>query len=298
MTHADRMDSTDGYLLVPLIQRSIFTRLDVGPFAILYTILISLDFAEENQQNESWHVLSHWIFPIVLSAHVAIFLLQQWNVFWRATVGYRKVSSTTSSLSHQWTHCLVQAPQMDVHEASHEAGIVPVSYQNIPSQTTTTSTSPESQNIPFKVAVVNFQDIIFRCCPCDQIDADVALWSQGGDSSRTSSDDNCTNRNNGKRESNCKLLFRRLVYPTQLPLSFFLNQWRGHASMSRIVTAKSVYGTNETPIQLPRFVELLQEQVVAPFFLFQVLCVILWSLDEYWYYGELERIILLKNSLN
>jgi magnesium-transporting ATPase (P-type) len=52
-----------------------------------------------------------------------------------------------------------------------------------------------------------------------------------------------------------------------------------------VTQASRIYGPNTTPIQLPPFLELLQAQVVAPFFLFQILCCLLWSLDEYWYYA-------------
>lgn len=49
--------------------------------------------------------------------------------------------------------------------------------------------------------------------------------------------------------------------------------------------ANLVWGNNKMHIPMPKFMDLYQEHVVAPFFVFQLFCTLLWLLDEYWYYA-------------
>jgi cation-transporting ATPase 13A1 len=60
---------------------------------------------------------------------------------------------------------------------------------------------------------------------------------------------------------------------------------RGITSASEISRIHQHYGENTFDIPVPTFTELFREHAVAPFFVFQIFCVGLWMLDEYWYYS-------------
>ncbi|KIY47748.1 hypothetical protein FISHEDRAFT_65997 [Fistulina hepatica ATCC 64428] len=88
------------------------------------------------------------------------------------------------------------------------------------------------------------------------------------------------------------LRFSRLPYPSSSrpPLSTFWSP-KGLKS-SEISDLQSYYGNNEFDIPIPSFGELFVEHATAPFFVFQIFCVALWCLDEYWYYSIFTLVML------
>lgn len=79
--------------------------------------------------------------------------------------------------------------------------------------------------------------------------------------------------------------FRRLPYPADSNPS--LKEFQSSRGLNEKETANALgtFGPNAFDIPLPRFVDLFIEHAVAPFFVFQVFCVGLWMLDDYWYYS-------------
>ncbi|CAN9173138.1 unnamed protein product [Alternaria alternata] len=84
-------------------------------------------------------------------------------------------------------------------------------------------------------------------------------------------------RDNVGGKPNLSFLFqkRRFLYDAD----------KGLTSPAEIERIAQHYGTNEFDIPVPTFTELFKEHAVAPFFVFQIFCVGLWMLDEYWYYS-------------
>ncbi|KAK4163309.1 putative type V cation-transporting ATPase [Cladorrhinum sp. PSN259] len=82
--------------------------------------------------------------------------------------------------------------------------------------------------------------------------------------------------------------FKTLTYDIDttpaVQLSKF-QQSKGITSASELERLEQHYGDNTFDIPVPTFTELFKEHAVAPFFVFQLFCVGLWLLDEYWYYS-------------
>lgn len=100
--------------------------------------------------------------------------------------------------------------------------------------------------------------------------------------------DAINSNNKEKKETPC---FRRLDFPTQNALQAYLAS-TGYTSETELALAGIKWGKNDFDIPIPHFGELLKEQLVAPFFVFQFFCMLLWCLDEYVYYSMLTLLML------
>src|SRR6516162_4215246 len=82
--------------------------------------------------------------------------------------------------------------------------------------------------------------------------------------------------------------FSPLTYAVDLepkPLIGDFQKSKGITTASELSRLQQHYGDNTFDIPVPTFTELFREHAVAPFFVFQIFCVGLWMLDEYWYYS-------------
>ncbi|KAG8085521.1 hypothetical protein GUJ93_ZPchr0010g7234 [Zizania palustris] len=78
--------------------------------------------------------------------------------------------------------------------------------------------------------------------------------------------------------------FFKLRYPTKESFEHYI-KGTGYGTDAKINTAVDKWGRNIFEYPQPTFQKLMKEQCMEPFFVFQVFCVGLWCLDEYWYYS-------------
>jgi len=71
---------------------------------------------------------------------------------------------------------------------------------------------------------------------------------------------------------------------TNMPMSFF-RSWGGFKSPTQVEAARVRFGNNVFDIKQPTFTALYKAQLLSPFTVFQLFCVILWLLDDYWHYS-------------
>lgn len=81
-----------------------------------------------------------------------------------------------------------------------------------------------------------------------------------------------------------KKIFLKPTYPISKSIQEYLDD-KGLIGQDFINETLQTFGKNRFDIKSPKFLELFTEHAVAPFFVFQVFCVLLWCLDEYWYYS-------------
>ena len=80
--------------------------------------------------------------------------------------------------------------------------------------------------------------------------------------------------------------FDKAVYPCHHPISYYTS----HDGWTSAQARSQVSGPMDIPV--PSFLGLFKQHVLEPFFVFQMFCVLLWLLDEYWNYALLTLALL------
>ncbi|XP_043270671.1 endoplasmic reticulum transmembrane helix translocase isoform X2 [Venturia canescens] len=89
-----------------------------------------------------------------------------------------------------------------------------------------------------------------------------------------------------------KKQFQGLEFPVDKVISAY-RDWKGYQDDIHFTEAEEHYGKNKLDMVVPEFSKLFKERAIAPFFVFQVFCVALWCLDQFWYYSIFTLVMLI-----
>lgn len=89
--------------------------------------------------------------------------------------------------------------------------------------------------------------------------------------------------------------FEKVLYPSKLSLKEYTLVARNSSGLSeeQVLRGMTRFGSNKLEMPAPTFAELYKESLLAPFFVFQVFCIFLWLLDEYWKYSLMTLVMML-----
>ncbi|KAG5485286.1 hypothetical protein CUR178_06649 [Leishmania enriettii] len=79
-------------------------------------------------------------------------------------------------------------------------------------------------------------------------------------------------------------VFVKPRFPTKHSFSYY-TRWEGLRKEADRTKQEDMYGLNKMEVHIPEFQDLFVDHALSPFFVFQMFCVLLWCLDEYWYYS-------------
>uniref|UniRef100_A0A0K0E9Q6 Cation-transporting ATPase n=1 Tax=Strongyloides stercoralis TaxID=6248 RepID=A0A0K0E9Q6_STRER len=89
-----------------------------------------------------------------------------------------------------------------------------------------------------------------------------------------------------------KKQFNQLEFDNNKSFNFF-NSWLGLTSDEIITQTRLKYGNNNMEMVIPSFMELLIERFIAPLFVFQMFCVVLWFLSDMIFFSLLTLAMLI-----
>eukprot|EP00127_Corallochytrium_limacisporum_P001032 Clim_evm31s34 gene=Clim_evmTU31s34 len=79
--------------------------------------------------------------------------------------------------------------------------------------------------------------------------------------------------------------FHKISAPMQETIAHYAGNAKGIPSDVEMRKLMELYGHNRFEIPIPTFWDMYQQQIRSPFFCFQILCILLWAMEEYWQYS-------------
>ncbi len=92
--------------------------------------------------------------------------------------------------------------------------------------------------------------------------------------------------------NNATSTWTKIRCQTSMETTFF-NSWNGFTNFDQITASQVRFGQNIFEVKQPTFGEMYKAQLVSPFTVFQLFCVVLWMLDDYWQYSFFNLFMIL-----
>eukprot|EP00873_Tetraselmis_striata_P014222 jgi/Tetstr1/434486/TSEL_023578.t1 len=96
----------------------------------------------------------------------------------------------------------------------------------------------------------------------------------------------------GKPYEGGEISIEHLDCPDNLHLKHYLKDVSG-LDEGEVTSARDKFGVNSFEIPCPTFAELYKKQLMSPVAVFQIFCMVLWMLDEYWKYTAFTLVMIL-----
>jgi len=259
----------DGPLIASLTlyrPRHPLLRLDVLPFACGYALAAGAYLG-----SPSLEVGANVVAPLLVCVHLLVFLVCHWSLLARCALKLQRVRTIARA---SLVHVTPTAGSAGLATAPSE--LCPLLRRPVVPSTSSTSSAAAASpgrtgDEPREEVRFEFHKTVFSLAP-------PRSGGGGGDEA-------------GAVAAGDDASFVQLRMPVGEELAFYV-QARGYRDAPSVAAAEYVHGANACHIPERSFLELFKEHALAPFFVFQVVCVLLWSLDDYWYYSLFTLVML------
>ena len=92
--------------------------------------------------------------------------------------------------------------------------------------------------------------------------------------------------------NNATSIWTKIRCQTKMETTFF-DSWNGFTNLDQITASQVRFGQNIFEVKQPTFKDLYKAQLLSPFTVFQLFCVVLWMLDDYWQYSFFNLFMIL-----